>query len=181
MDPDGFTGGVPVELESRPIWTNAVDEYTPPVVPEYGRATKAGKKSFKGFRTTVWRWRDDFQNDFAARMDWTTKPYNQANHSPRPRLEHPDRITLRSGETFGLGARGSTDPDGDSLSFYWFQYPEAGTCKAPLTFVAENAIGVAVTAPKVEQTETAHIILRVTDKGSPPLSRYKRVIVTITP
>jgi len=181
MDPNGFTGGVPIEPEPRPIWTNAVDEYTPPVAPEYGRATKAGKKSFKGFRTTIWRWRDDFQNDFAARMDWTTKPYNRANHPPSPCLEHPDRITVRSGETFGLGARGSTDPDGDSLSFYWFQYPEAGTCKAPLTFVAENAIGLAVTAPKVEQTETAHIILRVTDKASPPLSRYKRVIITINP
>jgi len=29
--------------------------------------------------------------------------------------------------------------------------------------------------------ETMHIILRVTDKGTPPLSRYKRIIVTITP
>ncbi|MBN2020277.1 MAG: DUF1593 domain-containing protein, partial [Sedimentisphaerales bacterium] len=181
IDPNGFTGGVPVEPESRAIWTNAIDEYTPSVAPEYGRATKAGKKSFKDFRTTVWRWREDFQNDFAARMHWTTKPYNKANHPPSPSLEHPDRITVRSGETFGLGARGTTDPDGDSLSFYWFQYSEAGTCKAPLTFGAENAIGVAVTAPKVKQTETAHIILRVTDKGSPPLSRYKRVIVTIIP
>jgi hypothetical protein len=181
MDPNGFTGGVPVEPEPRAIWTNAVDEYIPPVVGEYGRATKAGEKSFKSFRTTVWRWRDDFQNDFAARMDWTTKPYDKANHPPIPRLENPDRITVRSGEMFGLGARGTTDPDGDSLSFYWFQYPEAGTCKTPLTFNAENSIGIVVTAPKVEQTETAHIILRVTDKGSPALSRYKRVIVTITP
>jgi hypothetical protein len=181
MDPKGFTGGVPVETEPHAIWTNAVDEYTPPVAGEYGRATKAGEKSFKGFRTTVWRWRDDFQNDFAARMDWTAKPYGKANHPPVPRLENPDRITVRSGEMFGLGARGTTDPDGDSLSYYWFQYPEAGTCKAQLTFNTENDIGVVVTAPKVEQTGTAHIILRVTDKGSPPLSRYKRIIVTITP
>jgi len=36
-------------------------------------------------------------------------------------------------------------------------------------------------APKVEKTETIHVILRVTDKGRPPLSRYKRIIVTITP
>ncbi|MGD8538269.1 MAG: DUF1593 domain-containing protein [Candidatus Aminicenantes bacterium] len=181
MDPNGFTGGVPIEPEPRPIWTNAIDVYNPPAAPEYGRATRTGEKSFKGFRTTVYRWRDDFQNDFAARMDWTSKPYSQTNHPPIPALAHPDRITVQSGKTFGLGAQGSTDPDGDSLSFYWFQYPEVGTCKAPLTFSVENAIRIAVTAPKVEQTETAHIILRVTDKGSPALSRYKRVIVTITP
>jgi hypothetical protein len=38
-----------------------------------------------------------------------------------------------------------------------------------------------VTAPEVERPETVHLILRVTDKGDPPLSRYERVIVTVTP
>jgi hypothetical protein len=33
----------------------------------------------------------------------------------------------------------------------------------------------------VDKEVTAHFILRLTDKGSPQLSRYKRVIVTITP
>lgn len=28
---------------------------------------------------------------------------------------------------------------------------------------------------------TLHFILRVTDKGTPPLSRYKRVVVTVVP
>jgi hypothetical protein len=177
----GFTGGVPIEPEPRPIWTNANDTYTPYVFNEYGRAVRKDANSFTNNKVTLWRWRDDFQNDFAARMDWCTKPYKQANHPPIPRIEHRDRITVKSGETFGLGARGSIDPDGDSLSFFWFQYSEAGICKAPFRFSAENTIGVAVTAPKVEQTETAHIILRVTDKGSPPLSRYKRVIVTVAP
>jgi hypothetical protein len=37
------------------------------------------------------------------------------------------------------------------------------------------------TAPKVDKEETAHFILKVTDKGEPQLSRYKRVIVTIKP
>lgn len=37
------------------------------------------------------------------------------------------------------------------------------------------------TAPVVDKEETAHFILKVTDKGEPRLSRYKRVIVTIKP
>jgi hypothetical protein len=33
----------------------------------------------------------------------------------------------------------------------------------------------------VEKPETVHMILKVTDKGSPALTRYQRVIVTVMP
>ncbi len=182
LDPNGFTGGVPIEPETRAIWSNAVDEYTPAVAGEYGRAHAVGNKSFKDYRVTLWRWRDDFQNDFAARMDWTTKPYAKANHPPRITLNHPAEISVGSGESFQLDARGTTDPDGDSLSFLWFEYPEPGTCKAPFTMTgATNMPRVSVSAPVVERAGTAHFILKVTDKGNPPLTRYQRVIVTVHP
>lgn len=181
-DPRTFIGDVPIAPETRPIWTNAVDDYTPPAHPEHGRATRPGEKSFRDFKATLWRWRDDFQNDFAARMDWTTRSYAEANHPPLPVLDHPHTFTVRSGEGFGLSALGTTDPDGDSLSYYWFNYPEAGSLKAAVPIEgAENAIGAWVIAPNVEQPETLHFILRVTDKGRPPLSRYARVIVTVLP
>jgi len=180
-NPRTFLGGVPIEPETRPIWTNAIDEYTPPVTGEYGRATRAGKKSFKDFRATLWRWRDDFQNDFAARMNWTTKSYQEGNHPPFIHLNHPDRFTVRSGEPFGLDAS-AADPDGDSLGFFWFQYTEAGSYKGAVPIKsAENMPHVDVAAPKVDKPETVHFIVKVTDKGSPALSRYKRIIVTITP
>jgi len=38
-----------------------------------------------------------------------------------------------------------------------------------------------MTAPEVEKEETIHVILKVTDKGTPALSRYKRIIVTVLP
>lgn len=182
LDPKGFTGGVPVEPETRPIWTNAVDEVTPPVPGEFGRATRAGEKTARGFRMTVWRWRDDFQNDFAARMDWTTKPCAGANHPPVPRLAHPDAFTVKSGEPFQLDATGSSDPDGDSLSFWWMPYPEAGSYRGPLTLNgAANSIRAHLVAPRVDKPETLHFILRLTDKGSPALTRYRRIIVTVLP
>jgi hypothetical protein len=181
-DPKTFLGGVPIPPESRPIWTNAVDDYSPPVAGDYGRATKAGEKSFKDFKVTLWRWRDDFQNDFAARMAWTTKSYAEANHAPVIVLNQPEVITVKSGEGFGFDARGTHDPDGDSLSFFWFPYPEAGSTKEAVKISgAENTVGVWLTAPKVNQLETVHVILRVTDKGSPPLSAYKRIVVTVLP
>jgi hypothetical protein len=182
IDPEGFTGGVPVDPEPRPIWTNAVDEYTPYVPTLYGRAVAPVVKTSRGFRTTIWRWRKDFQNDFAARMDWTTKGYTQANHPPVPALGHPDRFTVRSGQGFTLSAAGSTDPDGDSLSYLWSNYMEAGSLKQPIKISsAENLYRVFVQAPVVSKLETAHFVLTVTDKGSPALTRYKRVIVDIVP
>jgi len=176
-----FVDGVPIEPEARPIWTNAIDEFAAQVSGEYGRATLAGNKSFRDFKATIWRWRDDFQNDFAARMEWATKSYREANHPPVIVLDQPEAFSVRSGEPFRLGAHAS-DPDGNSLSFYWFQYPETGSYKKRILLpVAENLAQIDLLAPKVDKAETVHFILRVTDKGKPPLSRYKRVIVTITP
>ncbi len=174
--------GVPFEPETREIWTNAVDNYIPYVHNDYGRTVKMDTVSFKDNKVTLWRWRNDFQNDFAARMDWCIKTYQEANHPPVPVLGHHKEINVKSGEGFGLEAFSSTDPDGDNLSYLWFNYPEAGSYKKLIKIEgAENAHGAYVIAPEVEKKETAHFILKVTDKGIPSLSRYKRVIVTILP
>jgi hypothetical protein len=174
--------GVPSEPETREIWTNAMDRYTPYVYNEYGRSIRMDTMSFVDNKVTLWRWRDDFQNDFAARMDWCTKTYPEANHPPVPAISHPGQITVQSGEGFGLDASGTSDPDGDNLSYLWFHYPEAGSYKKLIKInSAENARGVYVIAPEVDKRETAHFILKVTDKGEPRLSRYKRVLVNIVP
>ena len=178
----GFTGGVPIEPEPREIWTNAVDRYEPYMHNEYGRAVRRDRITFNDNRVTLWRWRDDFQNDFAARMDWCTNSFQDANHPPIAALGHSEQITVKSGDIFSLNASGTTDPDGDNLSYLWFQYPEAGSYKKLIKInSAENLYKVNVIAPVVEKSETVHLILRVTDKGNPPLSRYKRVIVSIKP
>jgi hypothetical protein len=174
--------GVPSEPETRAIWTNAIDSYSPYVSNEYGRAVRMDTVTFTDNKVTLWRWRDDFQNDFSSRMDWCTKSYQGANHPPVPALGHPEEITVKSGEGFGLDAAATTDPDGDNLSYLWFNYPEAGSYKKFIKIdSAENARGVWVIAPEVEKKETTHFILKVTDKGNPQLSRYKRVIVNIIP
>lgn len=173
--------GIATEPETRSIWTNAFDELTPFVSGEYGRATRAAEKPFRDYKATIWRWRDDLQNDFAARMSWTTNSYKESNHPPTAILDVPERFSVHSGQEFDLKAH-AIDPDGDSLSFLWFQYFEAGSSKEKIKFaVAENMNNLSVVAPKVDHSQTVHFILRVADKGTPPIARYKRVIVTITP
>ncbi|WP_336517974.1 nucleoside hydrolase-like domain-containing protein [Pollutibacter soli] len=161
------------EPETRKIWTNAKDSVQSPL----------DKKYYVGNRETIWRWRVDFQNDFAARMAWTTKEFNQANHPPQPKLKHSERLTMKSGESIRLSAAGTTDPDGDSMSYLWFQYPEAGTYPGIISFrpYSPNLYEIPFTAPVVQSQQSIHIILKVTDKGSPALSRYKRIIVTVVP
>jgi len=69
------------------------------------------------------------------------------------------------------------------MSYWWFQYREAGTYKGNVSFrpYSPNLYDLPVTAPMVDSQKTIHFILRVTDKGTPALSRYKRVIVTVVP
>ena len=57
-------------------------------------------------KATIWRWRSAYQNDFAARMDWTIQPFAKANHPPVPSLGHPARLTGKPGERVALSAEG---------------------------------------------------------------------------
>jgi hypothetical protein len=173
---------VTIAPETRAIWTNAVDTYTPYLPKEYGRAVGRDTSTFTGYKTTLWRWRDDFQNDFAARMDWCLQSFEEANHPPVPVLSSEKRLTVQSGQGVFLDASQSSDPDGDNLSFLWFNYPEAGTLEEEVIIGgSENSHTVYFRVPEVAKKETIHMILKVTDKGTPALSRYQRIIIDIVP
>lgn len=175
------SSGVPFEPETRAIWTNAIDSYTPFVPNDFGRVIKSDTNHYKDNKATLWRWREDFQHDFAARMDWCFADYKNANHPPVPVINVKEEITVKSGQGIGIDASGSYDPDGNSFSYLWFDYPEAGTYKKELKILPENYPGIWITAPDVEKKETVHIILKITDKGTPQLSRYKRIVVHVEP
>ena len=167
-----------LEAETRSFWADAEDE----VLGVDGRWHTSNK-------ATIWRWRSAYQNDFAARMDWTIKPYAEANHPPVPKIDHPSRITAKLGERVNLSALGSADPDGDALSYEWIHYGEAGTLAlssartgAPLRIEGADKPTAWLTVPdKSARLGTIHIVLAVTDRGTPPLTRYQRVIVTVHP
>ena len=166
------------EPETRPFWTDAEDEV-------FG----VDGSWHTSNQATIWRWRQAYQNDFAARMDWTIKPYAAANHPPVVQLAHADRLNARPGERVTLSAAGSTDPDGNRLAYEWFYYPEPGSFSvatgrsgAPVAIEHANERDAAFIVPMNSfKTGTMHIILAVTDDGTPALTRYRRVIVTVSP
>lgn len=168
-----------LQAETRPIWTDAEDE-----------VLGIDNRWHSDNHATIWRWREAYQNDFAARMDWTIKPYAEANHPPVPALGHPDRLTARPGEEVRLSAKGSSDPDGDALSYAWFCYGEAGTLVPssatsgqPVPIHDFDQMEASFSVPKGRVMPpgvgTLHIILAVTDHGTPRLTRYRRVIVDV--
>lgn len=127
------------------------------------------------------RWATAFQNDWAARADWCVKNFHDANHSPEVRLAHALDLKAKPGEHIRLSARPSTDPDQNQLSFKWWHYPEAGTYRGEVVIESADQIEATFIAPpSTRVNDTIHIICEVTDDGVPPLTRYQRVIVTLS-
>jgi len=130
----------------------------------------------------MWRWSDVLQNDFASRADWCIKSYEEANHPPVVVLKNELDIMVKPGETVNLSAKGTSDPDGDKLDYKWWQYNEAGTYKGTVIIKDSGKEDASLTVPEnVAGGNTMHIILAVTDNGTPALTRYKRVIITVKP
>jgi hypothetical protein len=164
-----------LEPETRPLWTDAMDEV-------FGTDSCWHTSN----KATIWRWRSAYQNDFAARMDWTIKDFKEANHPPVPKINGSTMLTAKIGDRIDLNAEGSTDPDGDSLSFRWFYYGEPGTFTIasartgnPLKITDSDKSKAWFIVPKSGRLGTMHIILEVTDHGTPALTRYERLIITV--
>lgn len=132
-------------------------------------------------RATVFRWRPAYQADFRARMDWCVHPYSGANHPPVANFVGTLEQTVGSGTVVNLSAAGSTDPDGNNLSYNWYHYLEPSGYSGEVTIQNANSQEASFVAPTVATSRTVHIILTVKDNGTPALLSYKRIVFTVVP
>lgn len=119
------------------------------------------------------------QNDFAARLKWSvTNKYADANHAPVITMECPLNIMASAGEKIRLNATVS-DPDGNNVAIKWWQF-NVGSYHGKVDIADATAAQTHITIPKdAIAGQTIHLIVEATDNGSPALTSYERVIVTV--
>lgn len=126
------------------------------------------------------RWIGAIQSDFAARADWCVKSYDGANHPPVVTLRHANSLTGRPGSLMRLIGFGS-DPDKNYVTYKWWQYFEVDTYRGKVEILNSNLDKASFIIPKdARPGDTIHVILEVSDSGTPKLTRYQRVIVKVT-
>jgi hypothetical protein len=143
----------------------------------YGN-TPDGAKAIK-------RWSKAYDNDFAARMDWSiTTKYSNANHHPvavvngdasRRVLE----VSAAPGSSVSLRADGSRDPDGNSLAYSWSYYQDPSSYDGSVTIKDDSSDSASVSIPPDAAGKSIHIILEVRDDGVPSLYAYRRLIIRV--
>ncbi|MEJ0060795.1 MAG: nucleoside hydrolase-like domain-containing protein [Terricaulis sp.] len=147
--------------------------------------TGANGALFHSAQASIWRWREAYQNDFAARIAWsTTRRFADANHNPIVLLnqsadQEPLVIDAAPGAAIMLDAAGSRDPDGDALSYRWLQYAEAG---GPDAASEARITAEAPGRARIDLPDAAgdyHFILEVHDDAPLPLFAYRRAIVRV--
>lgn len=160
----GSWGGRFIRTSSGNLYTDAEDPH----------------ENGKSARKPVFRWREAYQRDFQARMDWCVRGYRDCNHAPVVRMEPLGELAAKPGERIILDASASCDPDGDELHFQWWVYKEAGTYTGETEIRGDRTSLAEVAVPADSAGSIIHIVLSATDSGEPPLTSYARAVIHVS-
>ena len=158
------------------LYTEDSDEWIDPETNEY----------YNSIYAPVWRWRQDYFNDFQARMDWCIATFDKANHNPIAVVndEKAEKIlykSVKAGEFIILDATASFDPDGDELTHNWWIYNEAGTYKGNEAIIENpSSTKLRMAIPNNASGKTIHVILTLRDENNiVSLSDYRRIVISV--
>lgn len=131
------------------------------------------------------KWRQQIWNDFAARMAWTaTDKFEEANHHPVAVLNGDKSLrcmfrVVKAGETLRFDASASEDADGDVLHYHWEVYEAPSTYKGFVHLDGNASPQCTLQVPADASGKSIHLILEVTDSGTPVLTAYRRVVLNV--
>ena len=120
------------------------------------------------------------QNDFAARVKWSVTPaFAGANHAPVVSLRGSAQVSARAGETVQLSGV-TSDPDGNTVRARWWRWKDVDTYPGDVSIASPTSLATSVQVPvDAVAGQTIELVLESTDDGAPPLTRYRRVVVTV--
>ena len=113
-------------------------------------------------------------------MKWSVTPtFAGANHEPRVEIRGDARISARPGETVRVDGSAS-DPDGNALTVKWWRWKDVDTYPGEVTLASPASLATSLTVPSdAVAGQTIQLVLEATDNGTPALTRYRRVVVTL--
>ncbi|RMY80313.1 hypothetical protein D0862_12796 [Hortaea werneckii] len=175
-------------------------------------------QTYTSSQATIWRWRQAYQDEMSARIQWSILGnYSAGSHPPAVSVNgscdsSPLVVEVSPEQVITMDASHTYDPDANltgknDLQFNWFQYREISATQSntasevpQLNFTLSSGGRIAKTtlpsaidacaAVEAEQNQGAgiqetcqqyHVILEVTGSGTPPIRRYKRVILKVQP
>lgn len=135
-------------------------------------------------RASVYRWRENFQNDFAARIDRCIKRPGEVNHPPVVIISADSskniiRFNTATDDDIELSAADSFDPDGNKLFYHWWVYPEAGKSPHCVDIGFNKLQKLNFKVPAIAKGTQIHIICEVADDGEPALTSVRRVVLDV--
>ena len=130
-----------------------------------------------GYKTQFYT---DELNDFYARMQWADE--GEGNRNPKVVVNGkkgiaPICIAAKAGDTIRLDASKSKDPDGDGLTFRWWQQTEIGQTAVDIKGADQSKIAIRI--PLDVKDDTIHVLCEVHDDGPFHLVSYKRIVITV--
>ncbi|HCD90522.1 MAG TPA: hypothetical protein DEQ52_02165 [Ruminococcaceae bacterium] len=177
-DTPAFLGLIPNGLNDpeHPEYGGWSGRYQNVVSPEGSRIFSGAVDSVNGIdgkmhkspQASLWRWRRDFQLDFAVRINWSVNGiYENCSHAPIIATD----ISQKDG-IITIDASRCSSPDGESVRYCWMWYPEAGTA-SEFPRIDENADKISFSPNK---PGTYHLILKVSGSREDGICSYKRFI-----
>jgi hypothetical protein len=118
---------------------------------------------------TIWRWRQAYQNEMAARIQWTLQENRPGSNTTHPPVvvvngscgSQAVELYVKTGANVTLDASGSYDPDNRGLNLTWWHYREPtqtqwGISEVPqLNFTFVPGTGNRITTVKMPEQSDA--------------------------
>lgn len=127
---------------------------------------------------SMWRYVCDIQRDFAARIDWASKPnYLDGEHKPILEMEDGLDLFAQAGQQVTLRAKiSSTDQTTANVTYRL--YKEASSIQEA-TMEVEGMVAKVTIPESAKSGDTLHVIVQAKANGHYQLVKYQQVIITV--